>query len=166
MLGRIDKLKKRTSSATAEAKYSMQEKEFKKEISRRFRVFRIAIGKKQIELAHELKVSPSAISFIEMGTSFPKINYIHYLHGYYRLNIHWLLGGEEPMFLPLKEEEKGTGSLLPCHITYHDPVYGKYLEMMDLMKSPMVEQSILEEAARLKRVFKNKPKTVKGKNDV
>jgi transcriptional regulator with XRE-family HTH domain len=133
--------------------------EIKKEIGQRFRVFRQAIGKKQIQLARELKVSPSAISFIEMGTSFPKINYINYLHRYYRLNIDWLLGREVPMFLPVAREEKDCASFLPCHIPYRDPVYGMYVELMELMQVPGVGRAILEEAARIKRTFKNKQET-------
>ena len=166
MFGRNDIENFKNRNRGGKDKVCMQEIEIKEDVSKRFRAFRNAIGKKQIELAHELRVSPSAISFIEIGTSFPKLNYLYYLHGYYRLNIHWLLGGDEPMFLPLKDEEKGTGSLLPCHISYHDPVYGKYIEMIELMQVPMVEQSILEEAARLKKAIKSKPGTPGGKRDV
>ncbi|MGD2090248.1 MAG: helix-turn-helix transcriptional regulator [Candidatus Aminicenantes bacterium] len=132
----------------------MCELEIKKEIGQRFRVFRQAIGKKQIQLARELKVSPSAITFIEQGTCFPKFNYINYLHGYYRLNIDWLLGSDVPMFLPVAREGKACASFLSCHIPYHDPVYGMYVELMELMEVPGVERSILKEAARIKRLFK------------
>lgn len=134
----------------------------KKEIGQRFRVFRQAIGKKQIQLARELKVSPSAITFIERGTCFPKLNYINYLHGYYRLNIDWLLGRKVPMFLPVVREGKECASFLPCHIPYHDPVYGMYVELMELMEVPGVERAILEESARIKRAFKNKPEILRG----
>ena len=140
----------------------MGEIEIKKEIGRRFRVFRKAIGKNQFQLAQELEISTSAIKFIESGTSFPKINYIHYLHGYYRLNIDWLLGGDVPMFLPVVKEGKEAASFLPCHITYHDPVYERYVELMELMQVPVVEQVILEEAARIKRNFRNKEKILRG----
>jgi len=162
MFGRIDKLNKITGSAADRVGYPGCEKEIKKEIGQRFRVFRKAIGKNQIHLAQELKVSISAINFIESGTSFPKINYIHYLHGYYRLNIDWLLGGDVPMFLPVVKEGKEAASFLPCHITYHDPVYERYVELMELMQVPVVEQVILEEAARIKRNFRNKEKILRG----
>jgi transcriptional regulator with XRE-family HTH domain len=136
--------------------------EIKKEIGRRFRVFRKAIGKKQIQLAQELKVSPSAITFIESGTSFPGINYINYLHGYYRLNVDWLLGRDVPMFLPKAREGKECVTFLPCHIPYHDPVYGMYVELIELMEVPAVERAILEEAARIKSVFENKQEIIRG----
>ncbi len=162
MFGRIDKLNNQTGSAADRVGYAGSETEIKKEIGRRFRVFRKAIGKKQVQLARELKVSISAVYFIESGTSFPKINYIHYLHGYYRLNIDWLLGGDVPMFLPVKGEGKGSASMLPCHVPYHDPVYERYVELMESMQVPVVEQVILEEAARIKRNFKDKEKTLRG----
>jgi len=151
--------KEKASRAEAGARYSMYEIGLKKQIGQRFRVFRQAIGKKQIQLARELKVSPSAITFIETGTSFPKLNYINYLHRYYRLNIDWLLGGDVPMFLPVEREGKECASFLPCHIPYRDPVYGKYVELMELMEVPGVGRAILEEAARIKRTFKNKQET-------
>jgi transcriptional regulator with XRE-family HTH domain len=162
MFERIDKLNNKTGSAADGAGYRRSEIEIKKEIGRRFRVFRKAIGKKQFHLAQELKVSQSAINFIESGTSFPKIDYIHYLHGYYRLNIDWLLGGDVPMFLPVKEEGKGAASMLPCHVPYHDPVYARYVELMELMQVPVVERSILEEAARIKSNFKDRQKIKRG----
>lgn len=118
----------------------MYEIEIKKQIGKRFRVFRKAISKKQFQLARELKVSPSAISYIEKGKSFPNINYINYLHRRYRLNIDWLLGGDVQMFLPGIREGKECASLLPCHVPYHDPVYGMYVELMELMEVPVVER--------------------------
>ena len=158
MFGRIVKLKNKTGSAAAGAGYSVNEPGLKKEIGIRFRLFRQAIGKKQIQLARELRVSQSVISFIEMGSTFPKIDYIHYLYGYYRLNIDWLLGGAEPMFLPVKGEGIESNSFLPCHIPYQDPVYDKYVELMESMQVPVVEKTILEEAARIKRYFKDRQK--------
>ena len=140
----------------------MCELDIKKEIGQRFRVFRKAIGKKQIQLAREIGVSPSAISFIERGTSFPKINYIDFLHRNYRLNIDWLLGGDVPMFSVLKEEGNECASFLPCHVAYHDPLYVMYVELMELMRVPVVEQEILEKVLQVKRTFKNKEEVMKG----
>jgi transcriptional regulator with XRE-family HTH domain len=140
----------------------MNKIDIKKEIGQRFRVFRKAIGKKQIQLARELKVSPSVITFIERGNCFPKLNYINYLHRYYRLNIDWLLGSDVPMFLPVVREGKDCASFLPCHIPYHDPVDGMFVELMELMAVPGVERAILEEAGRIKRTFKNKQETLRG----
>ena len=138
----------------------------KKEIGQRFRVFRRAIGKKQIQLAREIGVSPSAISFNEKGTSFPKINYIDFLHRNYRLNIDWLLGGKVPMFSLVKGEGKKCDSFLSCHVAYHDPLYGMYFELMELMQVSVVEREILEKVLQIKSTFKNKLKTKREKNGV
>jgi len=144
----------------------MCELDIKKEIGRRFRVFRKAIGKKQIQLAREIGVSPSAISFIERGTSFPKINYIDFLHRNYRLNIDWLLGGEVPMFSVVKGEGKKCDSFLSCHVACHDPLYVMYMELMELMQVSVVEREILGELSQIKSTFKNKLKTLREKNGV
>ncbi|UCH97857.1 MAG: helix-turn-helix transcriptional regulator [Candidatus Aminicenantes bacterium] len=132
--------------------------EIKKQIGKRFAVFRKAIGKTRVQLARELKVKPATITNIEMGKSYPHIHYINYLHRHYRLNSNWLLGGNVPMFLQGIREGKKGGAFLPCHVTYHDPRYSVYVKLVRLMKEPAVERSILNEAARVKLNLKNKLK--------
>jgi transcriptional regulator with XRE-family HTH domain len=119
---------------------SKKEIEAKEEIGSRFRQFRDRIGKAQHELAAELKISQSTIANIERGKAFPNINYLHYFYNNYQLNINWLLIGQGDMF------SKGKA------------MNQKYLELINLMQVPVIEQVILAKLIEIKALLKDEIK--------
>ena len=134
----------------------MAKKEFpiKKEIGHRFKRFRKAIGKTQMQLARELKVYQSTITNIEVGKTFPGLKYLHYFHDKYRLNTNWLLSDRGDMFESEEVRTSTAVSLLNCHIRKKDDMYKKYSELIDLMKVPVIEQVILAKLVELKVLAK------------
>jgi len=134
----------------------MAKKEFpiKKEIGQRFKRFRRAIGKTQMQLARELNVYQSTITNIEVGKTFPGLKYLHYFHNKYRLNTNWLLSNRGDMFESEEERTSTAASLLGCHVHKKDAMYKKYSELIDLMKVPVIEQVILAKLVELKVLAK------------
>jgi len=94
-----------------------------------FRLFRKILKKTQEELAAELGVCKATICNIERGATHVKINYLHYLHRKYGLNINWMLTGNGDVFVNGK---RGFS------------VDGRYSELFKLMKIPAVEEEILK----------------------
>ncbi|UCH92753.1 MAG: helix-turn-helix transcriptional regulator [Candidatus Aminicenantes bacterium] len=130
--------------------------EHKKSIRRRFKEFRTAIGKTQTQLAIELNVYQSTITNIEGGKSFPAFPYIYYLYSHYHLSPTWLLTGEGEKFLREKDEveEPWVKSRVPCHIEKDDSMYKHYVELLDLMRIPMIEKVIMGKLNELKILAK------------
>ncbi|UCH92699.1 MAG: helix-turn-helix transcriptional regulator [Candidatus Aminicenantes bacterium] len=128
----------------------------KKEIGRRFKEFRKAIGKKQVELAKELHVYQSTITNIEVGKTFPRAHYLYHWQNQYNLNINWIVTGTGDMFSPVQEKKLIFPylSLLYCHIRERDPKYEQYVELMSLMVIPFVEQIILAKLEEIKLIAK------------
>ena len=126
---------------------SNKEIEVKEEIGSRFRLFREDIGKAQHELAAELKISQSTIANIERGKAFPNINYLHYFYNNYQLNINWLLIGQGDMFSKGKVMDE------------------KYLELIDLMQVPVIEQLILAKLIEIKVLLKDEIKAFYDKKN-
>jgi hypothetical protein len=116
---------------------SKKEKETKEEIGSRSRQFWESIGKAQHELAVELKIPQFTIANIEHGKAFPNINYLHYFYNHYQLNINWLLIGRGEMF------SKGR--------TMNE----KYLELINLMQVPVIEQVISAKLIEMKALLKD-----------
>lgn len=129
----------------------------KKEIGRRFKEFRTAIGKTQTQLAHELNVYQSTITNIEIGKTFPSIPYIFYFNNLYYLNPTWLLTGAGKPFLVAEEEEAKSWmkSLIPCHLEKNDIMYKEYVELLDLMRIQSFEKVIMGKFYELKIIGKN-----------
>jgi transcriptional regulator with XRE-family HTH domain len=122
----------------------------KKEIGRRLRELREAIGKTQTQLARELQVYQSTITNMEIGKTFPSIKYLHYFHHTYGLNTNWLLTGQGEMFVAEEVHTSSAASLLECHVPRKDARHEKYVELIDLMQVPEVEQIILAKLVELK----------------
>jgi transcriptional regulator with XRE-family HTH domain len=109
---------------------SKSDKFVRKKVGFRFMLFRKAIGKTVRELSSELNVTESTITDIENGTAYPEIEYLHYFHEKYGLNINWLLTKTGRMFVKKSPSET------------KDPRYEKYVELIELMRVPAVEQAI------------------------
>lgn len=123
----------------------------KKEIGKRFKRFRAEIKKTQADLAEELGVYQSTITNIEVGKTFPGIKYLHYFQDKYRLNANWLLSNMGEMFVADEENSaKPAASVLGCHVQEEDPRFNRYLELVDLMQVPVIEQIILAKLTELK----------------
>jgi len=126
----------------------------KKEIGRRFKLFRETLKKTQTQLAEELNVYQSTVTNIELGKTFPGIKYLEYFHVKYRLNTNWLLNETGQIFVAREEDTSPPPSLLRCHIKKDDIRYDRYKELMELMKVPVVEQLILAKLVELKVLAK------------
>lgn len=126
----------------------------KKEIGRRFKRFREAIGKTQTKLAKELDVYQSTITNIEVGKTFPGIRYLNHFHEKYKLNTNWLLSNRGEMFVSDEERTAPSASLLHCHVHKQDGMYKKYVELIDMMQVPVIEQVILAKLLELKVLAK------------
>lgn len=122
----------------------------KKEIGRRLKWFREAIGKTQTQLAEELHVYQSTITNMEVGKTFPSIKYLHYFHHTYGLNTNWLLSNKGDVFVSEEEHTSLAASLLECHVPKDDARFEKYAELLDLMQVSEVEQIILAKLVELK----------------
>lgn len=122
----------------------------KNEVGSRFKRFREAIGKTQTQLAEELQVYQSTITNIEVGKTFPNIKYLHYFHEKYRLNSNWLLNGRGDIFMSQEEMTPGAVSLLGCHVRRSDTIFQQYVELIELMRVPVIQQVILAKLAEIK----------------
>ncbi|MGE5341194.1 MAG: helix-turn-helix domain-containing protein [Candidatus Omnitrophota bacterium] len=122
----------------------------KKEIGRRFRIFRETLSKTQSQLADELDIYQSTITNIEIGKTFPGIKYLHYFHENYNLNNNWLLNGTGEVFQPLENKKPHIKSKLDCHIAEDDPRYQHYSLLIEMMQIPVIEQVVLAKLMELK----------------
>jgi transcriptional regulator with XRE-family HTH domain len=129
-----------------------QKKEpLKKEIGRRFKVFRKFIKKSQYELAKGLNVLQAAIANIEIGNIFPGIPGQNYLNIQYHLNLNWLLTGEGEMIISPEKKSKhfDLTQLFSC-IDENDPRFEKYVELKSLLRIPVIEEIIFAKLAEIK----------------
>lgn len=129
--------------------------ESKKVIGIRFKIFREIIDRTQAQLASELGVVQSEINDIEAGRIFPDIAYLHYLYEEYGLNINWLMGKVGGMFNE-KDPRRLSGLLFtkpPGHTG--DPRYLQYMELLDLLEIPVIEESIMAALLEIKTLLKN-----------
>ncbi|MCP5106754.1 MAG: helix-turn-helix transcriptional regulator, partial [bacterium] len=95
--------------------------------------FRESLGLNRSALAKTLGITAAKVSNIESGKTVPVFSNLLFLHREYRLNLNWLLTGEEPMCLV-------TSIFIP----------EKYAEMVRLMQVPEVEQFIFSQLAEIK----------------
>ena len=107
----------------------------KEQIGQRFRKFRETIDKTQVQLAAEFDVYQSTITNIEVGKTFPGIKYLHFLGENYGLNADWIVNDR--------------GEMIAESPPFPTAMIEKYINLLTLMKVPVVEQLIL---ARLEEV--------------
>ena len=131
-------------------------KNLKKQVGERFKLFRLDKKKAQNVLASELEVHQSTITNIEHGTTFPKVNYLHYFYEKYGLDLNWLVTGDGEKYLQgVAYEHKGASKIRAPHVEYGDPVYDKYEELNTLMQIPVIEQVMLAKLSECKIFFKD-----------
>lgn len=81
-------------------------------VGERLRELRTVLKKKQIEIAKELKLNPSAISQMESGKINPSLDNMQQMWKMYGVDLHWLITGEGNMFSDNKKgivESKNKG---------------------------------------------------------
>jgi transcriptional regulator with XRE-family HTH domain len=126
------------------------------DIGVRFLLFRKAIKKTVPQIASELKASSGEITAIEDGTAYPRVNYLHYLHRKYGLNINWLLCNLGDMFI--EESPPGLDLDLNYVMTTLSPEDGdlkaKYRELMQLMQIPVIEEAMMAKLKEIKNCLK------------
>ena len=129
------------------------QKKLKKEIGRRFKLFRDALGKTQYQLGEELDVYQSTLTNVELGRTFPRIHYILYFNKKYNLNIYRLLTGTGEMFN--KKETVDSFLIDTCKIRESDPDYENIKELVSLMRVPLIKSVIFDKLNELKLLAKD-----------
>lgn len=129
-------------------------KALSKKIGERFKEFRSAIKRTQKELAEELKIYQSTIANFEKGNTFPNIGYLVHFYEKYGLNIRWLITGESHMLVLDHTKNPDISYVLESTVQYGDPRYDDYVELLKLMKTPIVERVIMTKLDELKVTFK------------
>lgn len=74
-------------------------------LSERLKELRQNLGLKQIEMAKDLNINPSAISQMENGKIKPSLEILLAFWQTYKVDLHWLLTGEGPMFTNGRQEQ-------------------------------------------------------------
>ena len=132
----------------------------KKQMGSRFKIFRQTIGKTQKQLADELKLYQSTITNMEKGKTCPAIAYLHYFYDKYRLNADWLINGIGDM-LHTHPCRKNTSDLEVKKNAFRllfgedEHYFQKYLELIQLMKFPVIRESIFGKLEEMKKIAKD-----------
>jgi transcriptional regulator with XRE-family HTH domain len=112
-------------------------------IGERFKRFREHLGISQKKLAEELNILQSTVSQLESGLVYPGFTSLAYLVIHKKLNPAWLITGGEEMLL----HQDQVVSRLKRKRAYSD----RYLELLEMMEDPDVEQIIFAKMLELKR---------------
>lgn len=129
-------------------------KNLKKEVGGRIKVFRLDKKKAQNVLASELQVHQSTITNIEHGTTFPKVNYLHYFYEKYGLNLNWLVTGVGEKYMN-GAKKKIPKKINAPHHEYDDLRYDKYQELNLMMQIPVIEQVMFAKLSECKILFQD-----------
>ena len=133
-----------------------EKEKLKKEVGRRFNLFRSLIKKSQRELANELQVSQATIAGIERGICFPHNTVLKYLYWHYHLNLNWLLTGSVEMIIPPVMDSKTDNSF---QIDDSTSRVESYEELYTLMRIPVIEQVIFAKLSELKVIAEEEIKS-------
>jgi SOS-response transcriptional repressor LexA len=79
-------------------------------LAERLKELRHRLGKKQVDLAKDLHVNPSAISQMESGKINPSLDNMLQLWQLYKVDLHWLITGEGTMFADSKIERSQSNT--------------------------------------------------------
>jgi transcriptional regulator with XRE-family HTH domain len=112
-------------------------------IGERFKRFREHVGISQKALAQELNILQSTVSQLESGLVYPGFVSLAHLVTQRKLNPAWLITGEEEMLL----HQDQVVSRLKRKRAYSD----RYVELLEMMEDPDVEQIIFAKMLELKR---------------
>lgn len=125
-----------------------EDDDLKRTIGRRFRQFREnELGITQAQLAIEFGVHQSTVTNIEIGNSYPRMDYLAHLHLHYGMNVNWLVSG-----LGVMRIEDGV-ELRPGEC--FDVLKRHSAELAELMKIPEIRQIIFAKMTELKVILQN-----------
>jgi len=110
-------------------------------LAERLKELRHSLGKKQVDLAKDLQINPSAISQMESGKINPSLDNMLQLWQLYKVDLHWLITGEGTMFADSKIERsqstnKGWEKL--------QMMLNKSLEEIATAKVELVDSSVID----------------------
>jgi len=112
-------------------------------IGQRFKQLREHLHISQKQLAEELNILQSTVSQLESGLVYPGFTSLAYLVTHKKLNPAWLITGEEEMLL----HQDQVVARLKRKRAYSD----RYLELLEMMEDPELEQIIFAKMLELKR---------------
>lgn len=107
----------------------------------RFKELRQALELKQMDLARELHVNPSAISQMESGKINPSLDILIQLWKLHQVDLHWLITGEGTMFADSKMERSKSNT--KSWETLQN-MLNKSLEEIAKTKMELVDSSVID----------------------
>ncbi|MCK9557290.1 MAG: XRE family transcriptional regulator [Candidatus Cloacimonetes bacterium] len=110
-------------------------------IGERIRAFRTSLKKKQIEVAKDLKLNPSAISQMESGKINPSLENMQQMWRLYGVDLHWLITGEGNMF---SDSKKGIAQSKSKGWETLQQMLNKSLEEIARAKTDLVDSSVID----------------------
>jgi transcriptional regulator with XRE-family HTH domain len=121
--------------------------ELRKSIAGRLREIRKTLGLTQAELAEKLNISKPTYVRYEAGEIFPSLFVIVGLKEFFNINLNWLVTEVGEMFV---DKENAISPEM------HEKIFkdSKYLQLIDSMQVPVVEQVIFAKLFELRRLFK------------
>jgi len=110
-------------------------------LSERLKELRRALDKKQIDLARDLRINPSAISQMESGKINPSLDNLLQMWQLYKVDLHWLITGEGSMFSDSKMQNSQSTSRSWETL---QKMLNKSLEEIATAKMELVDSSVLD----------------------
>ena len=126
----------------------MNESEIKKKIGERLKIIRDTLKKSQKDIAIELGLNQSTISQIESGVNSPSFQILWHLMSVYQVSLDWLMTGHGTMRMQNKD--------LFSFIRKGDSIDNRYIELLETMKDPDVEELIFAKLVEAKIIVKLK----------
>jgi len=130
----------------------------RKAIGGRFKEFRQGLDMTQEELGKELDLYQSTVANYEIGKTFPGNDYLVHLFDKYGLNIHWLFTGTGHRLVLNYARRPDVSYIMQSTVKYGEPLYENYVDLLNLMRIPIVERVILTKLEELKLTFKDQIK--------
>ena len=128
------------------------------DFSLRLRAIREALKMSQAAFSKEVEVSLPTYVRYEATLMMPKVHILSLLIEKFNVNVEWLLTGQGDMFKPKEDPSFQKGK----KILIQDP---RYIELLELMEIPIIEQSILVKLLEAKQIFKHLIEAMKKKKE-
>jgi hypothetical protein len=116
---------------------------YKREIGKRFRVFRQLVLRTRAEFAEEASLPEEYIAQIEWGTVLPGILSVEYFYKEYGLNVTWLVSGEGHIFYKHGPRTPRHAYSIDKKLHYEDPEFDQYLGVVKQLQIPETKLQLL-----------------------
>ena len=124
----------------------MKREEFLNDFRVRLKEIRKALKMTQDEFSAQLEVSKPTYVRYELGEMMPKVQFLSLLIKKFHINLNWLLSGKGERFLG---ESQPDISFINSKV-FRDK---RYLELLDLLNIPVVEEVLMAKLTEIKALF-------------